>query len=147
MKLHELKPAVGSVSAPKRVGRGTGSGLGKTSGKGHKGQKARSGGVKRSGFEGGQMPLYRRLPRRGFHNHFSKQFALINISDLDAFEAGAVVTPELLCEYGIVRKLLDGVKVLGKGEVTKALTVKAAHFSESAKAKIEAAGGSIEVIE
>ena len=147
MKLHELKPAAGSTTAPKRLGRGTGSGLGKTSGKGHKGAKARSGGGKRPGFEGGQMPLVRRIPKRGFTNIFATEYETININRLnDFFEDGAVVTPELLLQSGIIKKVRDGVKVLGNGDITKKLTVKAHKFTGSAKEKIEAAGGKAEVI-
>ena len=146
MKLHELKPAFGSTTAPKRLGRGVGSGLGKTSGKGHKGAKARSGGGKRPGFEGGQMPLTMRLPKRGFTNIFRKEYVAVNIDRLEMFEDGAVVTPVTLIEYGIIKNVQDGVKILGNGEITKKLTVQANKFSESAKQKIEAAGGKAEVI-
>ena len=146
MKLHELSPAVGSAQHAWRKGRGTGSGNGKTAGKGHKGQNARSGGGVRPGFEGGQIPLYRRLPKRGFNNIFAKEYAIVNVEALNAFENGDVVTAEALLEKGIVRKTLDGVKVLGRGELTKSVTVEAKLFSESAKAKIEAAGGKCEVI-
>jgi large subunit ribosomal protein L15 len=146
MKLHELKPAAGSTTAPKRLGRGPGSGLGKTSGKGHKGAKARSGGGKRAGFEGGQMPLVRRVPKRGFTNIFSIEYETINVERLDVFEDGTVVTPELLLQKGLIKKIRDGVKVLGSGEVTRKLTVKANKFTGSAKEKIEAAGGKAEVI-
>ena len=146
MKLHELHPAVGSTTAPKRLGRGSGSGLGKTSGKGHKGAKARSGGGKRPGFEGGQMPLYRRVPKRGFNNVFGTEYAEVNVERLEAFEDGSVVDAAALLEKRIIRKELDGVKVLGSGELTKKLTVKAARFTASAKEKIEAAGGKAEVI-
>jgi len=146
MKLHELKPAEGSVKAPLRKGRGPGSGLGKTAGRGHKGQKARSGGGVRPGFEGGQMPLARRLPKRGFTNIFAKEYALVNLKDLEIFEEGTVVTPDLLKEAGLVKKLYDGVKVLGDGELTKKLNVQAHKFSKSAKEKIEALGGKAEVI-
>jgi large subunit ribosomal protein L15 len=146
MKLHELKPAAGSRKAPKRVGRGTGSGLGRNAGKGEKGQKARSGGGVRPGFEGGQMPLYRRLPKRGFTNIFAKEYAEINIDRLNIFEDGTEITPELLLENGIVKKAKDGVKVLGNGELQKKLTVKAAKFTKAAAEKIEAAGGKVEVI-
>ena len=146
MKLHELSPAVGSAQSAWRKGRGTGSGNGKTAGKGHKGQNARSGGGVRPGFEGGQIPLYRRLPKRGFNNMFAKEYAIVNVEALNAFENGAVVTTEALLEKGIVRKTLDGVKILGRGELTKRVTVQAKIFSESAKAKIEAAGGKCEVI-
>mgnify|MGYP000855462565 CR=1 FL=1 len=146
MKLHELTPPKGSVKKAKRVGRGQGSGSGTTAGKGNKGQKARSGGGVRLGFEGGQMPLIRRLPKRGFTNIFSKEYAEINIGALDIFEEGTVVTPDLLKERGLVKKVLDGVKILGNGEISKKLTVKAHKFSESAKQKIEAIGGKVEVI-
>ena len=147
MKLHELRPSEGAFKTSKRLGRGTGSGLGKTSGKGHKGQNARSGGGVRPGFEGGQLPLFRRLPKRGFSNAmFKVEYATINVSDLEKFEDGAVVTPELLKEMGILKKQLAGVKVLGNGELTKKITVKAHKFSASAKEKIEAIGGKAEVI-
>ena len=146
MKLHELNPAVGATTAPKRLGRGTGSGLGKTSGKGHKGAKARSGGGKRPGFEGGQMPLTMRLPKRGFTNKFRKEFVAINVDRLEIFEDGMVVTPVELIQYGVIKNVEDGVKILGNGEITKKLTVQANKFSESAKQKIEAAGGKAEVI-
>ena len=146
MKLHELSPAPGSSKAPFRKGRGIGSGNGKTAGKGHKGQKARSGGSIRPGFEGGQMPLARRIPKRGFNNIFATQYATINVSKLDCFEDGAVVDAQALKEAGLLKKTLDGVKVLGNGELSKKLTVKAAAFSASAKEKIEAAGGKAEVI-
>ena len=146
MKLHELHPAEGSTSAQKRLGRGSGSGLGKTSGKGHKGAKARSGGGKRPGFEGGQMPLYRRVPKRGFNNVFRTEYAEVNLERLEAFEDGAVVDAAALLEKRIIRKELDGVKILGVGELTKKLTVKAAKFSGTAKEKIEAVGGKAEVI-
>ena len=146
MKLNELKPAEGSTTAARRLGRGTGSGLGKTSGKGHKGAKARSGGGKRPGFEGGQMPLTRQLPKRGFTNIFAKEFATVNVSDLEIFENDTVVTVELLKEKRIIRKELDGLKVLGNGELTKKLTVKAVKFTGTAKEKIEAVGGTAEVI-
>ena len=146
MKLHELHPAEGSTTAPKRLGRGSGSGLGKTSGKSHKGAKARSGGGKRPGFEGGQMPLYRRVPKRGFNNVFGTEYAEVNVERLEAFEDGAVVNAQALLDARIIRKELDGVKILGSGELTKKLTVKAAKFSASAKEKIEAVGGKAEVI-
>ena len=146
MKLNELKPAAGSTTAPRRLGRGTGSGLGKTSGKGHKGAKARSGGGKRPGFEGGQMPLVRQLPKRGFTNIFAKEYATVNLTALNVFEDGTEVTAALLLEKKIIRKELDGLKILGGGELTRKLTVKAAKFTESAKEKIEAAGGTAEVI-
>lgn len=147
MKLHELNPSEGAFQTKKRVGRGVSSGHGKTSGKGHKGQNARSGGGVRPGFEGGQLPLFRRLPKRGFSNAmFKVEYATINVSDLEKFEDGAVVTPELLKEMGILKKQLSGVKVLGNGELTKKLTVKASKFSSSAIEKIEAKGGKAEVI-
>ena len=147
MKLHELRPSEGAFKTSKRLGRGTGSGLGKTSGKGHKGQNARSGGGVRPGFEGGQLPLFRRLPKRGFSNAmFKVEYATINVSDLEKFEDGAVVTPELLKEMGILKKQLAGIKVLGNGNLTKKLTVKASKFSKSAIEKIEAIGGKAEVI-
>jgi len=145
MKLHELQPAAGSTTAPKRLGRGVGSGLGKTSGKGHKGAKARSGGGKRPGFEGGQMPLYRRVPKRGFHNPFRAEYATVNVGRLEIFENGTVVTAETLKEAGLISKVMDGVKILGNGELTKQLTVEAAKFTGSAKEKIEALGGKAEV--
>ena len=146
MKLHDLKPAVGATTAPKRLGRGTGSGLGKTSGKGHKGAKARSGGGKRPGFEGGQMPLTMRLPKRGFTNKWRVEYSTVNVGRLnDVFEDGAVVTPVELVESGILKNVQDGVKILGNGEITKKLTVKATKFTASAKEKIEAAGGKVEV--
>ena len=146
MKLHELSPAVGSTKAPYRKGRGAGSGNGKTAGKGHKGQNARTGGGVRPGFEGGQLTLYRKLPKRGFKNHFATQYAIINLSDLDVFEAGAVIDLDTLVANGIIKKTFDGLKVLGNGEVTKAFTVKATKFSASAQEKIEAAGGKTEVV-
>lgn len=147
MKLHELSPAAGSTKARKRIGRGAGSGQGKTAGKGHKGQKARAGRGMRPGFEGGQMPLQRRLPKRGFNNIFRIEMAIVNVAALDkAFEAGEVVTVDALIEKGLVKKVLGGVKVLGNGELSKALTVQANAFSDSAKQKIEAAGGKAEVI-
>lgn len=145
MKLHELGPAAGSTTAPKRLGRGVGSGLGKTSGKGHKGAKARSGGGKRPGFEGGQMPLYRRVPKKGFTNIFRTEYATVNVGQLEVFDNGSVVTAAMLKEAKIIRKTLDGVKVLGNGELTKKLTVEAAKFTASAKEKIEALGGKAEV--
>ena len=145
MKLHELSPAPGSNKPVKRIGRGPASGQGKTAGKGHKGQKARAGRGMRPGFEGGQMPLQRRLPKRGFNNIFAKEIAIVNVGALnDAFEAGAVVDAAALIESGLVKKELDGIKILGNGELTKALTVKANAFSKEAKAKIEAAGGTAE---
>jgi large subunit ribosomal protein L15 len=146
MKLHELSPAVGSTKEAKRIGRGHGSGNGKTAGKGHKGQKARAGRGIRAGFEGGQMPLQRRVPKRGFNNIFATNFAIVNVSDLEVFEAGAVIDTQALQDKGLVKKTYDGVKVLGNGNLSKAVTVKASAFSESAKSKIEAAGGKAEVI-
>lgn len=146
MKLHELSPAPGSTREVKRIGRGHGSGWGKTAGKGHKGQKARSGGGVRPGFEGGQMPLQRRIPKRGFNNIFATRYANINVAALNKFEDGAVVDAAALKEAGLIKKEYDGVKILGNGNVEKKLTVKAAAFSEAAKAKIEAAGGKAEVI-
>ena len=146
MKLHDLKPAEGATTAQKRLGRGIGSGLGKTSGKGHKGAKARSGGGKRPGFEGGQMPLTMRIPKRGFTNIFRTEYVAINVSRLDVFEDGSVVTPVELIEMGIIKKIEDGVKIMGNGEITKKLTVRANKFTASAKEKIEAAGGKAEVI-
>lgn len=145
MKMHDLGPAYGSTTTSKRVGRGIGSGLGKTAGKGHKGQKARSGGSIRRGFEGGQTPLYRRIPKRGFNNHFATEYAVVNVSDLERFDNGTVVNAELLLSEGIIRKELDGVKVLGNGTLTKKLTVVATKFSKSAEEKIQAVGGKTEV--
>jgi large subunit ribosomal protein L15 len=145
MKLHELSPAAGSSKPAWRKGRGAGSGNGKTAGKGHKGQNARSGGGVRPGFEGGQLPLYRKLPKRGFNNKFAKVYSTVNVSELNKFENGATVTLETLVNCGIIRKENDGLKVLGNGELKKALTVEAKIFTETAKAKIEAAGGKAEV--
>lgn len=147
MKLHELRYNEGAVKDSKRLGRGTSSGHGKTSGKGHKGQNARSGGGVRPGFEGGQNPLFRRVPKRGFNNYnFQTKYAVINVSDLNRFEEGVTVTPELLKEMGLVKKQLDGIKVLGNGNIDKKITVKATMFSKTAKEKIEKAGGKAEVI-
>ena len=145
MKLHDLKPAEGATTAQKRLGRGIGSGLGKTSGKGHKGAKARSGGGKRPGFEGGQMPLTMRLPKRGFTNKWRVEYATVNVDRLNVFEDGAVVSPVELIQAGILKNVQDGVKILGNGEISKKLTVQANKFSQSAKEKIEAAGGKVEV--
>ena len=146
MKLHELTAVEGSTKERKRIGRGHGSGQGKTAGKGHKGQKARSGGSIRPGFEGGQMPLQRRIPKRGFINIFAKKIVAINVSDLNKFEDGAEVDAQALVNAGIVKKEYDGIKILGNGEISKKLTVKVAAYSESAKQKIEAAGGKAEVV-
>ena len=147
MKLHELSPAPGSVRDVKRIGRGHGSGNGKTAGKGHKGQWARSGGGVRPGFEGGQTALARRMPKRGFNNIFATEYAIVNVSDLEArFENGAVIDDVALVESGLVKKTLDGIKVLGNGEITKSFTVKAAKFTAAAAEKIEKAGGKAEVI-
>lgn len=146
MKLHELSPVEGSKKAPKRIGRGHGSGQGKTAGKGHKGQKARSGKGMRIGFEGGQMPLQRRIPKRGFNNIFAKNIVSVNVGTLNKFNNGTVVDTDALVKAGIVKNSFDGVKILGNGELTKKLTVKVSAFSEGAKAKIEAAGGKTEVI-
>ena len=146
MKLHELTPAPGSVKDGFRVGRGPGSGNGKTAGKGHKGQNARSGGGVRPGFEGGQLPLYRKLPKRGFHNHFAVHYAIVNQETLNRFEDGETVNLDKLMAAGIVKKPLDGLKVLGNGEIKKKLTVEASVFSASAKEKIEAVGGKTEVV-
>ena len=147
MKLHELQPAYGSVKDVKRIGRGHGSGNGKTAGKGHKGQKARSGGSIRPGFEGGQMPLQRRMPKRGFNNIFAKEYAAVNISAFEKrFESGAVIDAAALIESGAIKDAKDGVKILGNGELTKSLTVKAAKFTAAAQEKIEKAGGKAEVM-
>jgi large subunit ribosomal protein L15 len=146
MKLHELKPAEGSTKNKKRLGRGTASGQGKSAGKGQKGQNSRSGGGVRLGFEGGQMPLYRRLPKVGFTNIWRKEYAVVNLSDLDVFENGAVITLEALKEAGLVKAMKNGVKILGTGEINKSLTVQAHKFSKTAAEKITAAGGKVEVI-
>ena len=146
MRLHELKAAEGSTKAPKRRGRGTATGQGKTGGRGMNGQNSRSGGGVRLGFEGGQMPLYRRLPKRGFNNIFGTEYTTVNVKDLNRFEAGTEVTPELLAEAGMIKQVKDGVKILGDGELNVALTVKADKFTNSALEKIEAAGGKAEVI-
>ena len=148
MKLHELQPAAGSTKDVKRIGRGHGSGQGKTAGKGHKGQKARSGGSIRPGFEGGQMPLQRRIPKRGFNNSvFAKEYAVVNVSELEKrFNSGEEVNAQTLMERGAINEVLDGVKILGNGELTKSLTVKAVKFSAAAQEKIEKAGGKAEVV-
>lgn len=146
MRLHDLKPAEGARRDRKRVGRGIGSGLGKTSGRGHKGQKARSGGGVRPGFEGGQMPLTRRLPKRGFTNIFKKEYAIVNLDALNKFEDGSTITPELLIETGIIKSIKDGVKILGDGELNKKFTIQAHKFSKNAIEKIQAVGGKAEVI-
>ena len=146
MNIHELSPVVGSSDVGMRKGRGHATGIGKTAGRGHKGQKARSGGGVRIGFEGGQMPLARRIPKRGFHNIFAKPLESVNVSALEKFEDGAVVDAKVLLDAGVLSKCTYGVKILGNGEITKKLTVKASAFSESAKAKIEAAGGKAEVV-
>lgn len=147
MRLHNLKPAPGSKRKPERKGRGVGSGLGKTAGRGHKGQKARSGGGKGAYFEGGQTPIQRRLPKRGFTNIFKKEYVIINVQQLEQrFAEGTVVTPEVLVESGLVKNVREGIRILGKGEISKALTVKAHGFSKAATEKIVAAGGQVEVI-
>jgi len=146
MKLHELKPNAGATHYKKRVGRGNGSGLGKTAGRGHNGQNSRSGGGVRLGFEGGQTPLFKRLPKKGFTNPFRKEFAVVNLSDLNRYEADTEITPEILLKDRIIRKELSGVKILGRGKLEVKLTVKAHKFSASAKEAIEAAGGTVEVI-
>ena len=146
MKLHNLSPAPGSAAPVYRKGRGPGSGNGKTAGKGHKGQNARAGGGVRPGFEGGQLPLYRKLPKRGFHNKFATKYAIVNVSELNVFEDGAVIDINALLEKKIIRKAFDGLKVLGNGDITKKLTVKASIFSATAKEKIEAAGGKTEEV-
>lgn len=146
MKIANLKPAEGSRTKAKRVGRGIGSGHGKTSCKGHKGQKSRSGGTKGPGFEGGQMPLQRRLPKRGFKNHFRIEYAVMNLKDLNSIEGVDTITPELLFERGLLKDLKDGLKILGEGEIQKPVTIKADAFSSSALSKIAAAGGKAEVI-
>lgn len=145
MKMHELGPAYGATTKRKVVGRGIGSGTGKTAGKGQKGQKARTGGKIRRGFEGGQTPLYRRIPKRGFNNYFAKEYAIINVSDLEVFDNDTTVNSKALIEKGLINKELDGVKVLGNGTLTKKLTVVATKFSKSAEEKIQAVGGKIEV--
>lgn len=146
MKLHDLAPAPGSKKKSTRVGRGLGSGLGKTAGKGHKGQNARAGGGVRPGFEGGQMPIYRRLPKRGFYNKFGKEYTEVNVRELNRFEDGTVVDPVLLVEAGVIKNVRDGIRILGSGDLEKSLTVKANGFTKSAMEKIQAAGGKVEVI-
>ncbi len=146
MRIEDIRPAEGSTKNRKRVGRGVGSGHGKTACKGHKGQKARSGGTKGAGFEGGQMPLQRRVPKRGFTNIFKKEFAIVNLNVIEALKDDAVITPELLIERGIIKKAKDGIKVLAKGSIQRSVMIKANAFSVSAAAKIEAAGGKTEVI-
>jgi large subunit ribosomal protein L15 len=146
MKLHELSPAPGSKKKRTRVGRGLGSGLGKTSGKGHKGQNARAGGGVRPGFEGGQMPIYRRLPKRGFTNKFANEYTEVNVRELNRFDNGTVVDPVLLVEAGVIKNVRDGIRILGSGDLEKSLTVRANGFTKSAVEKIQAAGGKVEVI-
>ena len=146
MKMHELGPAYGATTKRKIVGRGIGSGTGKTAGKGHKGQKARTGGKIRRGFEGGQTPLYRRIPKRGFNNHFAKEYAIVNIADLEVFDNDTVVDSKVLIEKGLVNKELDGIKVLGNGNLDKKLTIRAHRFTQSALDKIEKSGSKAEVI-
>lgn len=146
MRIEDIRPAEGSTKNRKRVGRGFGSGHGKTSCKGHKGQKARSGGTKGAGFEGGQMPLQRRVPKRGFTNIFKKEYAIVNLDTIDAMKDETVITPELLIEKGVIRKMKDGLKVLASGSIKRSVTIKANAFSASASAKIEAAGGKTEVL-
>jgi large subunit ribosomal protein L15 len=146
LKLHDLKPALGSKKSKKRVGRGTGSGWGKTAARGQDGQNSRSGGGVRPGFEGGQMPLYRRLPKRGFTNIFAKDYVEVNVNRLNIFEDGTTITPELLKQHGVISKIKDGVKILGNGELERKLTIKATKFTKGAVEKIEATGGKVEVI-
>ena len=146
MRIEDIKPAEGSTKNRKRVGRGVGSGHGKTACKGHKGQKARSGGTKGAGFEGGQMPLQRRIPKRGFTNIFKKEYAIVNLNTIDALKDDAVITPELLIEKGVIKKMKDGLKILAKGSIQRPVTIKANAFSASAATKIEAAGGKTEVL-
>ena len=146
LELHGLRPAKGANKKRKRVGRGPGSGHGKTAGRGEKGQKSRSGFSQKPGFEGGQMPLHRRIPKRGFTNKFAKEYAVLNVKELNDFEDGTEVTPELLTQKGLVKKGKDGIRILGEGELSRKLTVRAHHFSESARQKIEKAGGSVEVV-
>lgn len=146
LKLHDIKPAKGANRKRKRIGRGPGSGSGKTAGRGHKGQKSRSGYSRKIGFEGGQMPLYRRLPKRGFRNIFAKKYGIVNVQDLNCFEEGTIVTPVMVQEQGLVKKIHSGLRILGQGKLEKKLTVKAHHFTQSARQKIEKMGGSIEVL-
>jgi len=146
LKLHDLKPSKGANRKRKRIGRGPGSGSGKTAGKGHKGQKSRSGYSQKIGFEGGQMPLYRRLPKRGFRNIFAKKYAIVNVQDLNCFEEGTTVTPVMVQEQGLIKKIHSGLRILGQGKLEKKLTVQAHHFTQSARQKIEEVGGSIEVL-
>jgi len=146
LELHGLKPAKGANKKRKRVGRGPGSGHGKTATRGEKGQKSRSGFSQKPGFEGGQMPLHRRIPKHGFTNKFAKEYAVLNVRQLNDFEDGTEITPELLTQKGLVKKVKDGIRILGEGELSRKLTVRAHHFSESAKQKIEQAGGSVEVV-
>ncbi len=146
LKLHDIKPSKGANRKRKRIGRGPGSGSGVTAGKGHKGQKSRSGYSRKIGFEGGQMPLYRRLPKRGFRNIFAKKYAIVNVQDLNCFEEGTIVTPVMAQEQGLVKKIHSGLRILGQGKLEKKLTVKAHHFTQSARQKIEEMGGSIEVL-
>jgi large subunit ribosomal protein L15 len=146
MRIEDIRPAEGSTKNKKRVGRGVGSGHGKTSCKGHKGQKARSGGTKGAGFEGGQMPLQRRVPKRGFKNIFTREYAVVNLDTIDALKEDAVITPELLIERGVIKKMKDGLKVLASGNIQRPVTIKAHAFSTTAAAKIEAAGGKTEVL-
>jgi large subunit ribosomal protein L15 len=146
LELHGLKPAKGANKKRKRVGRGPGSGHGKTATRGEKGQKSRSGFSQKAGFEGGQMPLHRRIPKHGFTNKFAKEYAVLNVKELNSFDDGTEITPELLTQKGLVKKGKDGVRILGEGELSRKLTVRAHHFSESARQKIEQAGGSVEVV-
>lgn len=146
LKLHDLKPSKGANRKRKRIGRGPGSGSGKTAGRGHKGQKSRSGYSQKIGFEGGQMPLYRRLPKRGFRNIFAKKYAIVNVQDLNCFEEGTTVTPVMVQEQGLIKKIHSGLRILGQGKLEKKLTVQAHHFTQSARQKIEEVGGSIEVL-
>lgn len=146
LKLHDIRPSKGANRKRKRIGRGPGSGSGKTAGKGHKGQKSRSGYSRKIGFEGGQMPLYRRLPKRGFRNIFAKKYSIVNVQDLNCFEEGTTVTPVMVQEQGLIKKIHSGLRILGQGKLEKKLTVQAHHFTQSARQKIEEVGGSIEVL-